>query len=129
MFEYPATAAPSTRDPLGVVDGDTMNVVVSLGLDISIGPVTLRMYGINAPEVSTAAGRAAKVWAIAWFTQHCPNGTYTIQTVKSGVDRDKYGRYLATIIAPDGAVYNTDAVTAGQAVPYFPKEIEGDTNG
>lgn len=121
MYEYAATAVPSTRDPLGVVDGDTLNVLIDLGLDVHLGPSTLRMYGINAPEVSTAAGRASKVWAEQWYQQHCPAGSFTISTVKAGPDRDKYGRYLAVVMAPDGHVFNDDAISAGQAVPYFPK--------
>lgn len=118
MYEYTAWGVPSTRDPLGVVDGDTLNVGVDLGLDVAHN-ITLRMYGINAPEMSTPEGKAAKVWAIAWFSQHCPTGQFVVRTVKD--NRDKYGRYLATVVAPDGAVFNDDIVAAGQAVPYFPK--------
>lgn len=117
MYEYAAWGLPTKRDPRGVVDGDTMNVGVDLGMDISTD-TTVRCYGINAPELSTQAGRDAKVWAIAWFAQHCPGGKFTVQTVKDATE--KYGRYLATIIAPDGANYNADIVAAGHAVTYFP---------
>lgn len=117
MYEYTAWGEASGRDPLGVVDGDTMNVGVDLGFDVAIHS-TLRMYGINAPEMSTPEGKDAKTWAIAWFTAHCPDGSFTVNTVKD--HRDKYGRYLATIVAPDGSVFNDDIVAAGHAVPYFP---------
>jgi endonuclease YncB( thermonuclease family) len=117
MYEYTAWPLVTARDPLGVVDGDTLNVGVDLGMEVAMN-TTLRMYGINAPELSTQAGKDAKRWAIAWFGQHCPTGQFTIQTVKDKTE--KYGRYLATVIAPDGAVFNTDIVAAGHAVVYFP---------
>lgn len=116
-YTYLAWGVPSARDPLGVVDGDTMHVGVDLGLDVAIN-ITLRLYGINAPEMSTQAGKDAKAWALEWFAQHCPDGQFVVQTVKDS--REKYGRYLATVIAPDGHNYNMDIVAAGHAVPYFP---------
>lgn len=121
MYEYIAWGDATSRDPLGVVDGDTVNVGIDLGLDIAIH-TTLRLYGINAPEMTgpeKPQGQAAKAWAVAWFQQHCPDGQFTIQTVKDRTE--KFGRYLATIVAPDGAIFNEDAVASGHAVPYFPK--------
>lgn len=118
MYEYAAEFHQSARDPGGIVDGDTMHITVDLGMDITT-QATLRVYGINAPEISTAAGKVAKQWAIDWFATNCPDGKFTLQTVKD--KKEKYGRYLATIIAPNGANFNTDIVAAGHAVPYFPK--------
>jgi endonuclease YncB( thermonuclease family) len=117
MYEYAAWGIPTKRDPVGVVDGDTMNVGVDLGMRIAT-ETAVRVYGINAPELSTQAGRDAKLWAIQWFKTHCPDGKFIIDTQKDSTE--KYGRYLATITAPDGAVFNTDIVAAGHAVPYFP---------
>lgn len=119
MYTYTAWGLDSARDPLGIVDGDTMHVGIDLGLDVAIH-ITLRLYGINAPEMGTTEGKTAKQWAIGWFQTHCPDNTFTVQTVKDR--REKYGRYLATILAPDGANFNTDVVAAGHAVPYFPDE-------
>ena len=118
MYEYVAWGIETTRDPLGVVDGDTLNVGVDLGLDVAHN-ITLRLYGINAPELTTPEGKTAKIWAIQWFQTHCPNNQFTVQTVKD--QREKYGRYLADVFAPDGANFNADIVAAGHAVPYFPK--------
>lgn len=117
MYEYSSWGLDSPRNPLGVVDGDTMHVGVDLGMDIAT-QTTLRIYGVNAPEMSTDAGKAAKQWAIEWFRTHCPGGKFTIQTRKDA--KEKYGRYLATIIAPDGANFNADIIASGNAVPYFP---------
>lgn len=115
MYEYTAWGLNTLRDPRGVVDGDTMHVGVDLGLDVAV-QVTLRLYGINAPEMRTPEGKAAKQWAIAWFVTHCPSGTFTVNTIKD--QREKYGRYLAVVTAPGGAVFNDDIVAAGHAVPY-----------
>lgn len=118
LYWYAAQLNPSKRDPTGVVDGDTMNAVVDLGAYVYVHKA-LRLYGINAPEMSTPAGKDAKVWANQWFQTHCPNGLFVIKS--NGPDpEDKYGRLLATVYAPDGAVYNDDAVSTGHAVVYLP---------
>lgn len=123
-YMYTAWGVPSARDPLGVVDGDTLNVGIDLGLNVAIN-TTLRLYGINAPELDNpdGSGKAAKQWAIQWFTDHCPNGQFIVQTVRDTTE--KYGRYLATVMAFDGSNFNEDIITAGHAVTYFPKEVEG----
>lgn len=114
---YPAQLNPSAHSPTGVVDGDTVNSVVDFGAYIYVHK-PLRLYGINAPELSTQAGQDAKTWAIQWYQTHCPVGQFIM---KSALDpEDKYGRLLATVYAADGACYNDDIVAAGHAVPYFP---------
>lgn len=99
-----------------LVDADTWVLDVDLGMSVWMRGQRIRAAGINAPELSTDAGRAALAWAQAWFTQHCPDSTLTIRTQK---DRDdNYGRLLGTILAADGACLNTDMLAAGQAVPW-----------
>lgn len=110
MYEYRATL-------LSVVDGDTMHFAVDLGLD-ETRKLTVRVLGVNSPELRTAEGQTAKLWAIDWFNQHCVNGLVTLNTVKDKTE--KYGRYLATITAGDGHVYNDDLLAAHQAVRYNP---------
>lgn len=117
MYEYNAALLPNAHSPTGVVDGDTMHVLIDLGMEISFR-TTLRVYGINAPEMSTQAGKDVKQWVIDWFRTHCPAGTFMVQTVKDRTE--KFGRYLAVVIAPDSAIFNDDIVAAGMAVPYFP---------
>lgn len=106
MYEYLATV-------LRVVDGDTVNVDVDLGLDIS-HRIKLRLYGINAPEMSTAEGILAKQHLIELLGTTNP---VKILTVKDKVE--KYGRYLATIIVA-GVNLNQQMVTDGFAVVYLP---------
>lgn len=115
MYEYTAWGIDTKRDPLGVVDGDTLNVGIDVGFEWS-GRMTLRLYGINAPEMKTPEGKIAKLWAIDWFHQHCPDGRFIVNTIQDKTE--KYGRYLAVVTAPDHAVFNNDIVAAGHAVIY-----------
>jgi micrococcal nuclease len=104
---------------LELVDGDTLHAGVDLGIDVAIN-LTIRLDGINAPEMSTPEGRMAKVFAAKWFNDHAVDGKFVLQTVKDR--REKYGRYLGVIIASDGAVLNDDMLASGNAVPYPPKK-------
>jgi endonuclease YncB( thermonuclease family) len=117
MYEYQAVLKPTSSQPAGVVDGDTVYVNVDMGLTI-YHTITLRLYGVNAPEMSTAAGKTAKQWVIDWFKTHVPFGVFTLQTRRDKTE--KFGRFLATIVAPDGANLNEDLVASDNAVPYFP---------
>ena len=117
MYEYQATLKPTTYQPSGVVDGDTIYVNVDMGLTI-YHTISLRLYGVNAPEMSTDAGKTAKRWVIDWFETHAPLGVFTLRTQRDKTE--KFGRFLATITAPDGAILNDDLIASGNAVPYFP---------
>jgi endonuclease YncB( thermonuclease family) len=100
------------------VDGDTIHVRWDMGRDISVFE-TLRFYGVNAPEMSTPEGKVAAAWVRGWFTAHCPDGKFILRTVKDR--REKYGRYLATVVSPDGLhCLNEELVAAGMAVVYYP---------
>ena len=44
-----------------VIDGDTVELIIDLGFDTSRHE-RFRLYGIDAPEVNTAAGKEAKAW-------------------------------------------------------------------
>jgi endonuclease YncB( thermonuclease family) len=112
VFEYQAWL-------IAHVDGDTIHAGVDLGMDVATQQ-TLRVYGINAPEMSTPEGKISAEWVKGWFTAHAPDGRFVLQTVKD--KREKYGRYLATVISSDGLHnLNEEIVAAGMAVAYFPK--------
>lgn len=110
MYEYRATL-------IKVHDGDTFHCDVDCGFDLRL-KMTVRLFGVNAPELVTAAGKKATAWVQAWFTDHCRDGTFTLRTEKDR--REKYGRYLGTVIAKDGSVLNGDIVASGNAVVYLP---------
>jgi micrococcal nuclease len=107
MYEYQATL-------VSVVDGDTIHADLDLGTDVH-NFLTLRLYGINAPELPTDAGKTAKA-ALAGKLPFDHNAI-TVRTVKD--KREKYGRYLATLIV-GGVDLNQWMVDNGYAVIYFP---------
>jgi endonuclease YncB( thermonuclease family) len=98
-----------------VIDGDTAEFNVDLGCDIHIN-MTCRFNGINAPEVSTQAGKDSR----AWLQQQLPaNAPVVIQTVAD--KKEKYGRYLADVYLPNTSTsLNDQLVSNGLAVPYNP---------
>jgi micrococcal nuclease len=101
---------------LRVIDGDTVELSIDLGFDIS-QMRSCRLAGINAPEVHGAtkeAGLASKAYLSELLR---PGLDLVCQTIKTN---DKYGRYLAKLYTNDanGATYciNDKLVAAGQAI-------------
>jgi len=95
-----------------VLDGDTLEAVVDLGFGFATTQV-LRLRGIDAPELVTADGRAAKEALEKMLSQ---SSRVLIRSVKS----DKYDRYLVDVYCLDGqgtAVYvNNRLLADGYAV-------------
>jgi micrococcal nuclease len=78
-----------------VVDGDTVDLIIDLGFDTSRHE-RFRLYGIDAPELRTEAGKAAKKWL--WDALQPLEAIY-VQTIQleTKAKRDKYGRFLAVL--------------------------------
>lgn len=114
MYEYTAHLAR-------VVDADTYILDIDLGCDVWLRGQRIRAAGINAPELTTMAGRTAREWAQQWFAERCPDGVLMVRTTRDRADN--YGRLLGTIIAPGGACLNTDLLAAGLAVVYPPVAV------
>jgi endonuclease YncB( thermonuclease family) len=78
-----------------VVDGDTVDLIIDLGFDTS-RKERFRLYGIDAPELRTEAGKAAKAWLMSVLQ---PLGFIYVQTIQlsTKAKRDKYGRFLAVL--------------------------------
>jgi len=78
-----------------VVDGDTVDLIIDLGFDTSRRE-RFRLYGLDAPEMTTAAGKDAKAWLIGVLG---PYGAIYVQTTQlsTKAKRDKYGRFLAVL--------------------------------
>ena len=114
LYTYKATVVK-------VIDADTLVLYIDLGFDSWIEQ-KLRLRGIDAPELSTVLGMAAK--------EH-------VQKILSKVDlvvcktykEDKYGRYLADIfysltekdteiVAQQGAYLNQELLDQGYATVY-----------
>ena len=107
MFEYNAHI-------LRVVDGDTLHVLVDLGLDIQ-QRITLRLAGVNTPEMSTTDGPIAKQFTVDWLINQRPSDIammaqtpIRVRTIKD--KKEKYGRYLA-VVWPYDATHTTESTT------------------
>jgi endonuclease YncB( thermonuclease family) len=71
----------------------------------------IRVDGINAPELGTPEGYAAKSYAETLLSI----GARVTLTITR---RDKYGRVLAKIKLPDGRDFGAAMISAKCAVPY-----------
>jgi hypothetical protein len=78
-----------------VIDGDTLKVEIDLGFKHRFR-LTLRLRGIDAFEMDTAAGKRAKA-----FVERALHRAPFV-TIKSTRD-DKYGRYLADVFYDEAA--------------------------
>ena len=112
LFHYKATVDR-------VIDGDTIDVVLDLGFDISYRG-RIRFQGINAPEsrtrdaVEKQAGLAAKRDVEDWI-----NGLEKKVIIQTSLDdRGKFGRILGRILNDEGECLNDEMVSLGHATPY-----------
>lgn len=100
-------------------DGDTVYLEIDLGFDHLIAGrdwdghprLSCRVFGINAPELATQAGKDALAFAVGL----APPGT-VVELVSHGWD--KYGgRFDGQIRLPDGSDFGARMLEAGHAVP------------
>ena len=100
-----------------VVDGDTIDVILDLGFDISYRR-RVRFHGINAPQsrtkdpVEKEAGLAAKRYVEDWIS--ALEQQVIIQTsLRDGSD---VGHILGRILNDDGECLNDEMVSLGHAI-------------
>ena len=102
-----------------VVDGDTIDVILDLGFDISYRR-RVRFHGINAPQsrtkdpVEKEAGLAAKRYVEDWIS--ALEQQVIIHT--SLGDGSEVGHILGRILNDDGECLNDEMVSLGHAKPY-----------
>ena len=116
MYEYKAIVKK-------VYDGDTITVDIDLGFGFWVKKQSLRLLGINTPEISgieRPEGLLAKEALLKWIPLE---SEITIRTYKDA--KEKYGRWLAEIFVPDEADHNNllsineRLVDQGFAKPYM----------
>ena len=112
MYEYKIKSVDH------IVDGDTLDVTVDLGFNIS-HKIRVRMYGINTPESRTRdleekkKGLAAKDRLIELLGE---GQGLLLQTKEKG----KNGRYLGIVSKENYPIsLNETLVAEGHAVSYF----------
>lgn len=115
----PTTAYDYRATVLRWVDGDTLDVRIDLGFDISVTQ-RVRLYGVNAPEMNSSdpSMRAMARTALGIAAAIAPPGSVVQLRTRKGGD-DKYGRYLASVAADDGEDVATTLLSKGLAVAYF----------
>ena len=114
LYHYNATVSR-------VVDGDTIDVVLDLGFDITLKG-RVRFHGMNAPESRTRdpeekiLGLESKLYVEKWVEGH--DQKVIIQT--SLDKRGKFGRILGRILCPTSECdcLNDDMIKYGYAEPY-----------
>lgn len=98
---------------LRVVDGDTVNLEIDLGLDVK-RQIKCRLFGLNAPEKNTVEGKSAAAWLVERLTR-CTS--IVVQTHKDRTE--KFGRYLVTLYDELYACINLEMIGAGHAKEYY----------
>lgn len=95
MYEYIARV-------VHIVDSDTLDLDIDMGFDVHVKQ-RLRIRDLHAPERFTDSGKQVT----AFVETLLDNPLVTVQTkkTKSGEERDKYGRYVASVTLPDGRDY------------------------
>jgi endonuclease YncB( thermonuclease family) len=103
-----------------VRDGDTLNVVVSLVPTLGIDArLACRIAALNAPEMSTPEGVAAKQFTSDWVAQHAPHAPADTEwPFLTRVDGwDNYGgRYDGGVRCWMGHDLGEALIASGQAV-------------
>ncbi len=93
MYQYSAIVRK-------VIDGDTLEIDIDLGLSVWVRQEKIRLYGINTPEIfgvkkgslEWIEGNKASEFAKSIVRE---NDEIRIETIKD--KKEKYGRYLALV--------------------------------
>jgi endonuclease YncB( thermonuclease family) len=91
-------------------DGDTLTIDLDLGFGIWQTTLRCRLYGINAPELKTAEGVAAR----DFLTALVPVGA-AVSVVSHGWD--KYGGRFDGTVTYEGIDLSAAMLSSGHAVP------------
>ena len=90
MFTYAAKL-------IEVIDGDTVDLLIDLGFGVHVKE-RCRLYGIDAPEIETDAGKAAKAYLGSLLGASIELFVATRKMTRKPKEKtDKYGRYLAVL--------------------------------
>ncbi len=101
------------------VDGDTIDLAVADG---NHPDTRVRLLGVDTPE--TKHPRIGVMYfgpeASAFTKSACEGQTVTVLLDNAADQRDKYGRLLAYIRLPDGAILNERIIAEGYGYAYLP---------
>jgi micrococcal nuclease len=101
---------------LSVYDGDTITVMLDLGMSIT-RKASCRLDGIDTPEIRTkVAGEKEAAYAARDRVRELILGREV--TLQSMSKPDKYGRLLVRVWAEDGVCVNELLLEEKHAIPY-----------
>ena len=112
-----------------VVDGDTVDVVLDLGVDVSYS-CRVRLYGIDTPESRTRNKdeKARGKMAGSFLKEAIEDGEKVVIQTKLKDSKGKYGRILGDVVV-DGVNINELMVKCHLAVAYHgqsKKDVEAE---
>jgi len=121
MYEY------KVKEVVKVVDGDTIDVIIDLGFDLS-KKERVRLAGIDTPESRTRDLDEKKLGLEA--KEHLSTNLYNANHLMISTEKDgKYGRMLGTIHINDDIVsMNQQMIDKGYAWEYDGGTKEKDLN-
>ena len=107
-----------------VVDGDTIDVVLDLGVDIQYKS-RVRLYGIDTPESRTRNldEKARGKMAGAFLKEAVEKGEKVVIQTKLKDSRGKFGRVLGDVVV-DGVNINKAMIENNYAVAYYGQSKE-----
>jgi micrococcal nuclease len=114
MYEY------KVNKLLGVIDGDTIDVQIDLGFDVSYTS-RVRLSGIDTPESRTTDLKEKKygLEAKEWLKHRLESAKKIVIRTEKPDSSEKYGRILGTLSIDDEPLsLNEQLVKAGYAWAY-----------
>jgi micrococcal nuclease len=99
-----------------VIDGDTVRADIDLGFSTWRNGESLRLWGIDAPELRRREERARAERARAALAERVLGRELIVCTIEDR--RGSFNRYLAVLYTPAGENINEWLLAAGHAVPY-----------
>lgn len=108
-----------------IYDGDTVFVNINMGLNLTINDISIRLFGINSPEIK-GDGRSDGLKSKDALVSYIHDRQIILYTIKNKLNdndkRDKYGRLLGVLVDKEtGENYNLKLLKNGFAKPYFIK--------
>ncbi len=115
MYQYHALIAK-------VVDGDTLEIDIDLGLSVWVRNEKIRLYGVNTPEIygvkkgspEWEKGKEASDFVKSILKKNDP---VIVETIKD--QKEKYGRYLAVLYARVSSEVLAGSETVRQIGDYY----------
>jgi micrococcal nuclease len=99
-----------------VIDGDTLEVDIDLGFNVTLTGKRLRVAGVDCPERNTPEGKLAKFFTKEWVNSAIHSNKPVLVKIEAHKG-DKYGRILGGVWV-DGKDLAQQLILNNHGVPY-----------